>query len=89
MENTNFNNIEREIKSESFTVLPSGHTIICEFILQNGFSVRGECSVLNPKEFNLDKGKKLSRDRALNSLRMFYGFLEHEREHYYNAKSAK
>lgn len=38
--------IESLIVDKTFTVLPSGKVMVCELMLKNGFSVRGESSVL-------------------------------------------
>jgi len=36
--------MEEQIESKTFVVLPSGKTMICELVLKNGFSVKGEAS---------------------------------------------
>lgn len=34
--------IDAAIRSETFTILPSGKCMVCELTLKNGFTVRGE-----------------------------------------------
>ena len=66
------------IVSESFTVLPSGKAMVCELILKNGFSVRGESSCVSKENFNFEIGKKLSREEARDKVWMLEGYLLQE-----------
>jgi len=70
--------ISDAIVSESFTVLPSGKAIVCELILKNGFSVRGESSCVSKENFNFEIGKKLSREEARDKVCMLEGYLLQE-----------
>ena len=67
------------IVSESFTVLPSGKAMVCELILKNGFSVRGESSCVSKENFNFEIGKKLSREEARGKVWMLEGYLLQEK----------
>ena len=50
--------LEKEIVSCTFTILPSGKTTVCELILKNGFSVVGSSSCLDIKNFDKELGEK-------------------------------
>jgi hypothetical protein len=73
--------IDEVIVSESFTLLPSGKTMICELVLQNGFSVRGESSVVDKTNFDEEIGKKISREDARDKIWILEGYLLQERLH--------
>jgi hypothetical protein len=52
--------IDAVIVSSTFTILPSGRTTICELTLKNGFTVRGESSVISIANFNKALGEELA-----------------------------
>lgn len=56
--------VDSVIAGETFTMLPSGRTMICELTLANGFTMRGESSVVSHENFNEELGRKISRTRA-------------------------
>lgn len=67
--------IDDVIDSETFTVLPSGKTMICELILRNGFAVIGEASCVSKENFDVEIGKKISKENARNKVWMLEGYL--------------
>jgi hypothetical protein len=67
--------IKSKIVSETFTTLPSGKTIICELILKNGFSVRGESSVVDINNFVQDIGEQIAGDNAIDKIWQIEGYL--------------
>ncbi len=67
--------IKSVIVSKTFTTLPSGKTIICELILKNGFSVRGESSVVSLENFVQEIGEKIAHDDAVNKVWQVEGYL--------------
>jgi hypothetical protein len=71
--------IKSKIVSETFTTLPSGKTIICELILKNGFSVRGESSVVDINNFIQDIGEQIARDNAIDKIWLIEGYLLQEK----------
>ena len=71
--------IDAAIVSESFTVLPSGKAMVCELILRNGFSVRGESACVSKANFNFEIGQKISREDARNKVWMLEGYALQER----------
>lgn len=76
--------IDSTIVSESFTVLPSGKAMVCELILRNGFSVRGESACVSKENFNEEIGRKISYEDARNKVWMLEGYLLQDRLHDYN-----
>ncbi len=71
--------IDAAIVSETFTVLPSGKAMVCELILANGFSVRGESACVSKANFNEEIGQKISREDARNKVWMLEGYLLQEK----------
>lgn len=71
--------IDSIITAETFTVLPSGKCMVCELILKNGFSVRGEASVVSKANFNEDVGRKVSRGKARDQVWLLEGYLLQEK----------
>lgn len=52
--------IDAVIADCTFTILPSGRTTICELTLKNGFTLRGESSVVSSANFNKAIGEELA-----------------------------
>lgn len=75
--------IDSVIVGEDYIVLPSGKTMICELTLENGFTVRGEASVVSKANFNHDIGKKISKQNARDKIWELEAYLLQERV--YNA----
>lgn len=73
------NLIDESIRDESYTILPSGKTIICELILKNGFTVRDEASVVSKANFDFEIGKRISRADARNKIWQLEGYLLQEK----------
>lgn len=71
--------IDAAIVSETFTVLPSGKVMVCELMLRNGFSVRGEAAVVSRANFKEDIGRQISRDNARNKVWELEGYLLQQR----------
>lgn len=67
------------IIGETYTKLPSGRTLICELTLRNGYTVRGESSCVSVENFDLELGKKISREDAKNKIWQLEGYLLRER----------
>jgi hypothetical protein len=63
------------IVGETYTKLPSGRTLICELTLKNGYTVRGESSCVSIENFDLELGKKISREDAKNKVWQLEGYL--------------
>ena len=71
--------IDAVIVGESYTVLPSGKAMVCELILRNGFSVRGESACVSKENFNFEIGEKIAREDARNKVWMLEGYALQER----------
>jgi hypothetical protein len=67
-----------KIVSETYTTLPSGKVLVCELMLENGFSVRGEAAVVSKENFNEEIGRKISKENAINSIWQLEGYLLQE-----------
>src|SRR6185437_14893087 len=62
------------IVSETYTILPSGKVTVCELMLKNGFSVRGESAVVSKTNFNEEIGRQISRENARNQIWQLEGY---------------
>lgn len=71
--------IDSVIVGETYTVLPSKRTMICELTLKNGFTVRGESSCVSIENFNQELGEKISKADARDKLWQLEGYLLKER----------
>lgn len=71
--------IDSVIESESYVVLPSGKSMICELMLRNGYSVRGESSVVSKENFDENIGRKISRANAREKIWQLEGYLLQQR----------
>lgn len=70
--------IHAKIVSETYTRLPSGKVLVCELILENGFSVRGEAAVVDVANFDEDIGRKISKENAVKQIWQIEGYLLQE-----------
>ncbi len=71
--------IDAVIVGETYTVLPSGKCMVCELTLRNGFTVRGESSVVSKANFNEDIGRTISRQNAREKIWALEAYLLQER----------
>ena len=76
--------IDAAIVSETYTVLPSGKAMVCELILRNGFSVRGESACVSKENFNEEIGRRISYEDARNKVWMLEGYLLQDKLHDFN-----
>ena len=70
--------IKAKIIRETFVRTASGKTMICELTLQNGFTVRGESSCVDPANFKEDLGQQYSREAAVEKIWELEGYLLQE-----------
>lgn len=70
--------IDNCIVSETYTILPSGKTMVCELMLKNGYGVTGESSVVSKANFNEEIGRMISRKNARDKIWMLEGYLLQE-----------
>lgn len=71
--------IDAVIVGETYTTLPSGKCLICELTLKNGFTVRGEAACVSKENFNLEIGKKISKENAREKIWQLEGYLLQEK----------
>lgn len=62
-----------------YVIMPSGLTTICEITMQNGFTVRGESSVVSAAVFDQAKGEKFAYENAFDKLWLLEGYLLKQR----------
>jgi hypothetical protein len=70
--------IDSVIVDKTFTILPSNKTMICEITLENGFTVRGEASVVSKENFNKEIGEKISFEDARKKVWQLEAYLLQE-----------
>ena len=68
-----YENLGSMIKETSFTVLGE-KTTVCIITLNNGFEVIGTFAPVDKKNFDLEIGKKISYQRALDKLWEIEGY---------------
>lgn len=56
--------VNANIDSITYTTMPSGKSIVCELILKNGFTVRGESAVMRKENFKEEIGRELAYQDA-------------------------
>jgi hypothetical protein len=64
-----------KIQSTNYTLLPNGKTTVCQLIMENGFSIEGKSSCVDPLEYNQYLGEKYAYEDALNNVWPFEGYL--------------
>ena len=67
--------IDAVIVDKTFTVLPSGKVMVCEVTLVNGFTVRGEASVISKANFRQEIGEEISFINARSKIWELEGYL--------------
>ncbi len=73
--------IDETIVDRTFVVMPDGRTTICQLTLKNGYTVRGESSCVSIENFDADKGKKYSFERARQEIWQLEGYLLAQRKY--------
>lgn len=67
-----------KIVKKTFTRMPSGRTIVCEITMQNGFTARGESSVVLEGYGDPEVGKSQALVRAVQSVWSYEAYLLRE-----------
>lgn len=68
--------IDSRIASITYHNLADAKTLtICQIVLDNGYSVRGESACVNEANYRADIGEKLAYDSAYMKLWPLFGFL--------------
>jgi len=71
--------IEAKIKKTDYMVLPNSTVTICNLVLENGYSVRGESACVDPRNFDMEIGKQLAYRDAFSKMWPLEGYLLAER----------
>lgn len=71
--------ILKKIVKKEFTVLEDGKTTICNIYLQNGFTVRGEASVVDENNFHTEIGQKRAFENGFEKIWVLEGYLLQEK----------
>lgn len=73
--------IEARIVKTDYLVLPNSTVTLCNIVLDNGYSVRGESACVDPRNFNLEIGQNLAYKDAFGKLWALEGYLLAERKY--------
>jgi hypothetical protein len=71
--------IDACIVDETYTITPSLRSLVCELTLVNGFTVRGEASVISVANYDEEVGKKVSREKAKQKIWELEAYLLQQR----------
>lgn len=71
--------IDQVIVSKTFTLLPSSKCLVCELTLKNGFTVRGESSVVSKENYNQEIGEKIAFTNARDQIWKLEAYLLQEK----------
>lgn len=55
--------------------VPLSLLTFCVLVLRNGFTVTGESACASPENFNVEIGRKIARENAVNKVWMLEGYL--------------
>lgn len=71
--------IEQRISKTDYMVLPNSTVTICNIVLENGFSVRGESACVDSRNFDMEIGRQLAYRDAFSKMWQLEGYLLAER----------
>ena len=66
--------IESAIDEEIYQRIEGTTITICVLRMKNGFSVTGESACISPENFDVDLGKKIAKQKALDKCWELFGF---------------
>ncbi len=66
--------VDNEIRTVEYIVLPDGRTTICMLTLVNGYTVRGEASCVHIDNYNEKLSQKISLENAKDKVWPLLGF---------------
>lgn len=81
--------IQSRVVGAEYVVMPDGRTTICQLTLVNGFTVRGESSCVDIKNFNKALGEKYAYENAIEKCWQLEGYLLAEEMNVNSAKVSK
>ena len=71
--------IDAAIIGVTYTMLPSQKCMVCEITLRNGFTVRGESSVVSKENFREELGREYSYKKARDQIWQLEAYLLQQR----------
>ena len=71
--------IKDKIIGTTYTMMPSEKSMVCEISLENGFTVRGDSSVVSKSNFRQDLGEDNSYKNAFDQIWGFEAYLLQEK----------
>lgn len=77
MEKLTYEHIKSVIKTADY--LQYGVLTVCVLTLQNGFTVTGESACLSLATYDMEVGKKVAFDNAMDKILMLEGYLAKQR----------
>ena len=69
------NDIQDKVKKTTYTVLPDGKTTICQLHMENGYTINGQSSCVDPAKYNQALGEKYAYEDAINNAWPLEGYL--------------
>lgn len=73
--------IKELIVSEQYHVFPNSTFMVCLLTLKNGFNVSGVSACASPENFNVEIGRKISRENAEKEIWVLEGYLLKQKLH--------
>ena len=67
--------ILKKITKVEYTVLEDGKTTIANVYLENGYTVRGEASCVDPANFDKKLGEEIAYENAVDAIWPLEGYL--------------
>lgn len=67
--------IINKVKKTTYTVLPDGKTTICQLHMENGYTINGQSSCVDPAKYNQALGEKYAYEDAINKAWPLEGYL--------------
>jgi hypothetical protein len=67
--------IQSQVKSVYYHVVPDTTLTICVLTLKNGYTVMGSSACVDPASFNKAVGEQIAYDNALNEIWALEGYL--------------
>lgn len=67
--------IKAKIKAECYLVLPDGKSTLCMLTLENGYTIKGLSACVDAANFDIDMGRKIAYDNAVEQILPLEGYL--------------
>lgn len=67
--------IKGKITDECYLVLPDGKSTLCILTLENGYTIKGLSACVDASNFNMDAGRKIAYENAIDQIWPLEGYL--------------